>query len=79
MFQLGLVKTRTKSREDLGVELYGIQQELARHQMLLENNHDKYSVCNQERVSTEQHLVDIRTNYKKSQNTYTDMHSGGGN
>ena len=36
-----------KEREDAGVELYGLQQELAKHQMLLEKEHDKYNDTNQ--------------------------------
>ena len=33
-----------KRREDIGVELYGVQQQLARLQMTLEKTHDNYNV-----------------------------------
>ena len=77
IFKLASVKTRTKNREDLGVELYGIQQELARHQMLLENYHDKFAMCKQDRVTNEQTLADTRSNYKKTQNNNTEQHRRG--
>lgn len=54
-------------REDLGVELYGIQQELARYQMLLEKCHDDYAELEQDRKKTEQKLGDVRNMYKDSQ------------
>ena len=41
------LKNRKKEREDLGVDLYGVQQELARFQMMLEKHHDEYSNLNQ--------------------------------
>ena len=45
--------------------MYGVQQELARQQMLLEQHHDKY---NQEEVKRKQHeggLLEVRTLYKQ--------------
>ncbi|XP_071132695.1 coiled-coil domain-containing protein 40-like [Mytilus edulis] len=61
------LRNRKKLREDLGVDLYGIQQELARYQMLLEKNHDEYSSLHQGRQQEEQQLGDVRDLYKENQ------------
>lgn len=49
------------------MDLYGIQQELARYQMLLEKNHDDYSALAQGRQQEEQQLHDVRNLYKETQ------------
>ena len=64
------LKTRKKEREDLGVELYGVQQELARYQMMLERNHDNFSQLNQQRQREEQQLTEVRGLYKDTQLTF---------
>ncbi|WAQ97414.1 CCD40-like protein [Mya arenaria] len=61
------LRTRKKEREDLGVDLYGIQQELARYQMMLEKRHDEYSEVQQVRTQEEQQLDDVRNMYKDLQ------------
>lgn len=33
-----------KKREDIGVELYGVQQQLAKIQLTLERTHDNYNL-----------------------------------
>ena len=71
------MKGRSKEREDLGVELYGVQQELARHQMMLENKHDHYSTEKQNRLTAEQELADTRSNYKKTQTNVNDQYQRG--
>ncbi|KAK6170441.1 hypothetical protein SNE40_018834 [Patella caerulea] len=63
------LKTKRRNREDLGVELYGVQQELARYQMILERNHDDFATINQERLKNEQELNEIRNMYKNTQTT----------
>ncbi|KAK3598746.1 hypothetical protein CHS0354_028798 [Potamilus streckersoni] len=63
------VKNRKKEREDLGVELYGIQQELARYQMNLEKHHDDYAEVQQIYQQEEQQLADVRSMYKETQYT----------
>ena len=63
------MKNCRKEREDLGVELYGIQQELARYQMMLEKKHDDYSVVTQDRQQEEKQLEDVRDLYKNLQFT----------
>ncbi|XP_068932191.1 coiled-coil domain-containing protein 40 [Petaurus breviceps papuanus] len=52
-------------REELGVQLYGVQQHLAQLQMELEKNHDQYSVLEAERRQTEEELRNTRTLYNK--------------
>ncbi|GFR74317.1 coiled-coil domain-containing protein 40 [Elysia marginata] len=61
------LRVKKKEREDLGVELYGVQQELARYQMLLEQKHDQVADLKQERQKEEQELTDVRSLYKDSQ------------
>ena len=61
------LRTRKKEREDLGVELYGIQQELARFQMMLEKRHDEFSDVQQVRQQEEQQLTDVQNMYKDLQ------------
>ncbi|XP_046567885.1 coiled-coil domain-containing protein 40-like [Haliotis rubra] len=61
------LRSKKKNREDLGVELYGVQQELARYQMMLEQNHDEYSNLNQDRQHEEQQLDEVRSLYKDNQ------------
>ena len=63
------LKTRKRERENLGVELYGVQQELARYQMLLETNHNNYANVHQSRMQEEQELTDVRHLYKDTQLT----------
>lgn len=61
------LRNRKKEREDLGVDLYGIQQELARFQMLLEKHHDEFANLNQGRQQEEAQLEDVRNTYKENQ------------
>ena len=70
-FQTEALKNRKGERENLGVELYGLQQELARHQMMLEKNHDQYTDTNQTRSQIEQQLGDIRGMYKENQTQFS--------
>ncbi|CAF0999398.1 unnamed protein product [Brachionus calyciflorus] len=56
-----------KEREDLGVELYGLQQELAKNQMFLEKEHDNYNDTSQNRKLVEQDLDETRDAYRKFQ------------
>ncbi|XP_067403312.1 coiled-coil domain-containing protein 40 isoform X2 [Emydura macquarii macquarii] len=53
-------------REELGMVLYGVQQQLARLQMELEKNHDRYSQIAMVRQQLEEELQDIRNVYKKT-------------
>ena len=49
------------------MELYGLQQELAKHQMLLEKEHDKYNETNQNRKLLEKDLNETRSDYRTFQ------------
>jgi len=50
-------------RETLGVELYGIQQQLVRQQMLMEQEQDKHITLHQLRVQREGTLAQVREMY----------------
>ncbi|XP_063816816.1 coiled-coil domain-containing protein 40 isoform X2 [Pseudophryne corroboree] len=63
------MKKNKSEREDLGVILYGIQQELARLQMGLEQQHDKHSQVSTLRRQMEEELQSIRNLYKKTHQT----------
>nr|DBA27919.1 TPA: hypothetical protein GDO54_008360 [Pyxicephalus adspersus] len=58
------MKKNKSEREDLGVILYGIQQELARLQMNLEKHHDKHSQVSILRRQIEEDLDAIKNLYK---------------
>ena len=69
-----LKKAKTK-REDIGVELYGTQQQLARQQMQLEKVHDSYNTVAQIRAQCEQSREQAREDYGlagKDRSTYED-------
>ncbi|KAG8565046.1 hypothetical protein GDO81_012688 [Engystomops pustulosus] len=63
------MKKNKSEREDLGVILYGIQQELARQQMGLEKQHDKHTHIATLRRQIEEELENIRKMYKNSHQT----------
>ncbi|XP_077980301.1 coiled-coil domain-containing protein 40-like [Glandiceps talaboti] len=70
----GALKNKKKEREDIGVNLYGLQQELARQQMLLEQLHDEFGQTNQVRHQCEEELEEVRNFYKYSQSNVTKQH-----
>lgn len=45
--------------------LYNLQQELARHQMLLEKEHDRFGEINQDRQRLEQDLTQVKDKHSK--------------
>ncbi|XP_028395247.1 coiled-coil domain-containing protein 40-like [Dendronephthya gigantea] len=59
---------RKKDREELGVNLYNSQQELARLQMLLEKEHDKYNENHNLRTKAEGKLNSIKEIHSKNTN-----------
>ncbi|KAK3733202.1 hypothetical protein QZH41_019682 [Actinostola sp. cb2023] len=59
------LKTKKKDREELGVQLYGVQQELARQQMLLEKEHDFFNNENHERNKSEVALGEVQYLHKE--------------
>ncbi|KAL5246650.1 hypothetical protein ACHWQZ_G018758 [Mnemiopsis leidyi] len=48
------LKKLTTDREEIGVNLYGIQQQLAKQQMLLESEHDNHASSRQKRLQVEE-------------------------
>jgi coiled-coil domain-containing protein 40 len=52
--------------------LYGLQQELAKYQMLLEREHDKFNETQQNRLNLEKDLINTRTDYKTNQKCVDD-------
>ncbi|KAM4663284.1 coiled-coil domain-containing protein 40 isoform 2-T2 [Discoglossus pictus] len=60
------MKKNKNEREELGVILYGIQQELARLQMGLEKQQDKHSQIANTRRQKEDELENIRNMYKNT-------------
>ncbi|XXQ37158.1 Coiled-coil domain-containing protein 40 [Plasmodiophora brassicae] len=48
------VKRLNKKRETIGVDLYGLQQQLARMQMQLEKTHDRFNMFNRLRAKAEE-------------------------
>ena len=63
----------------MGVDLYGVQQELARHQMMLEKGHDEFANVQQERLQEDQSLRDVRDQYKDHQMTVSSEKKKGRN
>lgn len=57
-----------KQREEIGVELYGVQQELARQQLSLDKLHDKYNEKTQLKLHWEMRLSEASTLHKQVQN-----------
>ena len=49
------------------MDLYGVQQQLARQQMLLEQEQDTFTGLNQLRQQKEKTLTDVRQLYKNMQ------------
>ncbi|KAF0697615.1 Aste57867_11705 [Aphanomyces stellatus] len=60
--ELRRAKTR---REDLGVDLYGVQQQLAQLQMALESAHNKLNETHDGRFKAEDNLDEIKEEFKK--------------
>ena len=56
-----------EERETLGVELYGIQQQLARQQMLVEREQDGHTALHQLRTQREETLAQVREMYRSMQ------------
>ncbi|XP_054833300.1 coiled-coil domain-containing protein 40 [Eublepharis macularius] len=61
-----LTKNRKTEREELGVTLYGVQQQLAQLQMDLEKNHSCHAQIAMVRRQLEEELQDLRNMYKKT-------------
>ncbi len=65
--QLETLKGLQGERESLGVELYGIQQQLARQQMLVEREADEHTQYQRLREQREETLGRVREMYRETQ------------
>lgn len=61
-------------REELGVSLYNLQQELAKQQTALEKEHDNFNQLNKERQVSEADLSDTRSEYKQLLDKLNQLH-----
>ncbi|RYH29899.1 hypothetical protein EON65_06985 [archaeon] len=68
--KLDELKKLTLEREQLGVQLYGLQQQLARIQMSLENAHNEYNTLVDSRLAEEEILKDVTKNNSEQQALY---------
>lgn len=62
--QAETLKSLQLQRENVGIELYGVQQHLAKQQMLVEAEQDKHTVTSQLRAQKETTLSQIREFYR---------------
>ena len=62
-----MLKGKQGEREDMGVDLYSVQQELARNQMSVEQLHDDYAKRQKHRLQAEQELTEMRDTYTGKQ------------
>lgn len=62
------LKNLRGDRENMGIELYGIQQQLARQQMLVEQEQDKTTTLSLMRKQKYDTLAQVRELYKNMQN-----------
>lgn len=60
----GLKRLR-KKKEDVGVELYGVQQQLARMQIMLEKTHENFNAVRQLREQSEREVKSAAKEYEK--------------
>lgn len=61
------LKSLRGDRENMGIELYGIQQQLARQQMLVEQEQDKQTTLSLLRKQKYETLAQVRELYKNMQ------------
>ncbi|XP_067570831.1 coiled-coil domain-containing protein 40 isoform X1 [Pseudorca crassidens] len=65
--ELGVATKQSRiQRQELGVDLYGVQQHLARLQMQLEKSHDRHSITACERRRKEEELQSVRLRYART-------------
>ncbi|XP_008576800.1 PREDICTED: coiled-coil domain-containing protein 40 [Galeopterus variegatus] len=71
--ELGVATKQSQiQRQELGVNLYGVQQQLARLQMQLETSHDHHSTTACQRRQKEEELQSVRLLYDKTCATASD-------
>ena len=59
------LKRLKKKKEDVGVELYGVQQQLARMQLILEKTHDNFNMVRKLREQAEEETRSVFNEYEK--------------
>jgi chromosome segregation ATPase len=59
------LKRLKKKKEDVGVELYGVQQQLARMQLILEKTHDNFNMVRKLREQAEDETRSVFNEYEK--------------
>ncbi|KAI9201921.1 uncharacterized protein BJ171DRAFT_569980 [Polychytrium aggregatum] len=64
------VRKATKRREEIGVELYAVQQQLARLQAVLESAEDNFDVIRSYREEAERHLKHTSAQHKEEKDKY---------
>lgn len=64
LYQAETLKRLQLDRENFGIELYGVQQQLAKRQMQVEAEQDKHTVMSQLRMQKDATLSQIREVYR---------------
>mmetsp|Transcript_99066 Transcript_99066/g.176493 ORF Transcript_99066/g.176493 Transcript_99066/m.176493 type:complete len:881 (+) Transcript_99066:94-2736(+) len=62
------LKKLVKHREEIGVTLYGAQQQLAKLQLQLEQLHDKYAMVHGQRLEDDEALKKVTSNWEAKKN-----------
>lgn len=75
MWQEEEVKRIKRTREDVGVDLYGVQQQLAKLQMNVEKTHDAFNESVQRRVEQEEDRLQVSNELEKRRRELQDQES----
>jgi hypothetical protein len=67
------LKRLKKKKEDVGVELYGVQQQLARMQLMLEKTHDNFNIIQRLRQEAEEDAKGITKEMEKKKQEVTEQ------
>lgn len=67
------LKRKQKEREETGVSLYNLQQEVARQQATLDTYHETLSTINKERLEQEERLKESRGTHKASSQSVNEV------
>ena len=67
------LKSLRREREDVGVQLYGFQQQLAKMQMTFERTHDNFNIIQKYRKEAEEQLKLLSEEYEKKKQEVEDQ------
>ena len=67
------LKSLRREREDVGVQLYGVQQQLAKMQMNFERTHDNFNIIQKYRKEAEEQLNILSEEYEKKRQEVEDQ------